>query len=113
MNIELKERFIFGVDSSNVGCPVSFFNDNNIAYMAGNSVVIQNLITNSQRFVHSRGKYQIIGLVASANILIIVEEPKERPFIPCFSIYINNIQNCRVKTFEAEMNWYRITYRYR
>ena len=53
MNLRLNDRLIFGVDSTNVGRPVSFFSDNNIAYLAGNTVIVEHLETKEQRFVHA------------------------------------------------------------
>ena len=103
MRFELKERFIFGVDSSNVGCPVSFFDDANIAYLAGDSVIIQNIVTKKQRFVSPREQFEIIGITASNSVLVVVEEPKERPFTPHFSIYVGSIENGYVKTFEVDI----------
>ncbi len=87
MDCRLRDRLIFGVDLSNVGNPVSFFNDNKIAYLAGNSVIVQNLETKKQRFVHARENFKILGVVASAHTLIVIEEPKQSPFIPSISIF--------------------------
>jgi hypothetical protein len=48
---------------------------------------------------------QIIGFVASFDVLVIVEEPKERPFKPAFSIfYCTSLEEGPVKSYEVDID---------
>ena len=77
-------------------------NEDSIAYLTGNTIIIQNLDTNEQWFVHASKNNQIIGLVASVEILVDIEEPKQRPFVPTISIFNHvSLQEGPVYSFDV------------
>jgi WD40 repeat protein len=102
MNCRLEQRFIFGVQETNVGCTVSFFDEHHIVYLAGNTVIVQDVVTKAQRFVYAKTDFRIIGLTACNNVLALIQEPYNQPFIPSLSIYENSIERGHSKTIDIQ-----------
>ena len=104
MKVQLKERFIFGVDLPFVGNPISFLDELTAVYIAGGSVIVQNIITKEQRFVHARSNFQILGAIASSSILVVFEEQAQHSFQPFISIFNSSIECGPTKTVQVEID---------
>lgn len=109
MDYELKKRFTFGVDSTNVGKPVSFLNDDHIVYLAGGTIIVQNLQTNKQLHLENDfEKFRILGFDVNADLLVTIEESRDEDlWTPYLSIRnsssILSDNDSAMKRFEIEL----------
>jgi len=93
-SIDLRHRFIFGIDDSRRASSAFYYiDDETICYLMGTTAVIQNITTGKQNFVHYSAHAEPIGLAGTSKSLVLVELPLSEKYPRILVFETKNFKN--------------------